>query len=72
MTMMRNLKNDIEKLKSINLATVGIVLLIGTTMLLAASFCIEIESNVPLWTAIIMMAIGVILIVIQEKKSAKY
>ena len=72
MTMMRNLKNDIEKLKSMNLATVGIVLLIGMTVLLAASFCIGIESNIPLWTAIIMMAVGVILIVIQEKKSAKY
>ena len=67
--MRRNIiKKTFSKIQTLNLAAIGIMALTIMTILLAVSFSIGVESNLPLWTALVLMATGVAAIVMQLKK----
>jgi len=46
-------------------------MLVIMAILLAVSFSLEIESNLPLWTAVLLMATGTVAIIMQLKKTAR-
>ncbi len=65
------IKKTAGKISGLNLAATGILMLVIMAILLAVSFSLEIESNLPLWTAVLLMATGTVAIIMQLKKTAR-
>lgn len=61
-----------HKARRINATVLGVCLLLIEVIILAVSFTLNIESNIPLWVSIAIMTISIILFVMQTKREAKY
>ena len=62
------IKKTINKIRNLNLATIGIIAFLFMVLLLTVSLSMGIESNYHLWIAILLMLIGVVTIIMQQKK----
>lgn len=67
---MNLLQKAIHKTGSMNLAVVGVVMLILEVIILTIHYICGLNNNIPLWAALAMTFIGITLIIVQIKRKS--
>ncbi|WP_297244209.1 hypothetical protein [uncultured Prevotella sp.] len=67
---MNLLQKAIHKTGSMNLAAVGVVMLILEVIILTIHYICGLNNNIPLWAALAMTFIGITLIIMQIKRKS--